>query len=151
MRFIFVDRISDLVVGRSIQTVKSVSAREDYFADHFPGMPVMPGALILECFVQSAMLMLGAADDFGSQPTVKHIRSATFRRFVRPGDQLAVRCDADDRWVVRARATVGEQTVATAVLEFERGRSLSASNPLRALYDVCRLDPNEAAAQARDA
>jgi len=151
VRFIFVDRIVDLVAGRSIQTLKNVSASEDYFADHFPGMPVMPGALILECFVQSAMLMLGAADDFRSQPTVTHIRSATFRRFVRPGDQLEVRCEADDRWAVHARANVGEQTVATAVIEFERGRSLSADNPLRSLHEVCRMDPNDLAAQVRDA
>lgn len=143
MRFVFVDRILDLVAGKSIETIKNVSASEDYFADHFPGMPIMPGALVLECFIQSAMLMFGAVDRFGTQPIVKRIRSASFRHFVRPGDRMTVRCEADEGWVVRARATVDDRSVATAVIEFERGAPLQAENPLRALYDAVRADPND--------
>lgn len=143
MRFVFVDRIVDLAPGKSIHTVKNVSASEDYFADHFPGMPIMPGALILECFIQSAMLMLGAVDGFASRPTVRRIGRAAFKHVVRPGDQLAVRCESDAQWAVQARATVGDCMVATAVMEFERQPALSADNPLRSLYDVLRRDPNE--------
>lgn len=143
MRFVFVDRILDLVAGKSIETIKNVSASEDYFADHFPGMPIMPGALVLECFIQSAMLMFGAVDRFGTQPMVKRIRSASFRHFVRPGDRMTVRCEADEEWVVRARATVDDRSVATAVIEFERGAPLQAENPLRALYDTVRADPHD--------
>lgn len=151
MRFIFVDRIADLAPGRSIRTIKSVSASEDYFVDHFPGVPIMPGALILECFIQSAMLMFGAADDFGSRPMVSRVRRASFKRFVRPGDQLMVRCDADDRWVVQASATVEGQELATAVIEFGRGSALPAENGLHSLYDVLRRDPNELAGGRSDA
>jgi 3-hydroxyacyl-[acyl-carrier-protein] dehydratase len=146
VRFVFVDRIVDLAPGKSIHTVKNVSASEDYFEDHFPGMPIMPGALILECFIQSAMLMLGAVDDFASRPAVRRIGRATFKHVVRPGDRLAVQCESDARWSVRARATVGERMVATAVMEFERRPRLSADNPLRSLFDVLRRDPGEVVA-----
>lgn len=151
MRFIFVDRIVALAPGKSIQTIKSVSASEDYFVDHFPEMPIMPGALILECFIQSAMLMFGAADDFESRPTVSRVRRASFKRFVRPGDQLIVRCEADDRWVVQASASVDGPALATAVIEFNRGPALPAANPLRSLYHALRRDPNDLAAGKSDA
>jgi len=142
MRFVLVDRVVDLAPGKSIRTLKNVSASEDYFADHFPGAPIMPGALILECFIQAAMLMLGAGDDFGHRPIVRRVRRAAFKQFVRPGDQLIVRCDADDRQVVRAAAMVGGRAVATAVIEFECVPALPGDNPMRALYEELRADPD---------
>jgi 3-hydroxyacyl-[acyl-carrier-protein] dehydratase len=147
VRFIFVDRLVEVVAGKSIFTVKNVAASEDYFADHFPRMPIMPGALILECMIQSAMLMLGAPSDFRSQPAVKRIRRAGFRHVVRPGDRLTVRCAADDGWVVHATAAVDDRTVATAIIEFERGPALPADNPLRSLHEALRMDPDELAAR----
>ena len=151
MRFIFVDRVVDLTPGKSIHTVKNVAASEDYFADHFPGMPVMPGALILECFIQSAMLMLGTVDEFASRPTVRRIGRAAFKHVVRPGDRLTVRCESDAQWVVQARATVDDRMVATATMEFERAPALPADNPLRLLYEMLRRDPNEVAAGVSNA
>lgn len=147
MRFILVDRILDLVPGRSIRTVKNVTASEDVFADHFPGVPIMPGALILESFVQSAMLMLAAADDFRSRPAVTRVRRAAFRHFVRPGDRLTVTCEADADWVVQARGTVEDRTVATAVVEFEREAAPTGDSPLRQLYAELTTDPGALAAQ----
>lgn len=140
MRFLFVDRIVDLDPGRSIQAVKNVSASEDYFVDHFPGAPIMPGALILESFIQASLLMLGAGNDFAAQPLLTRVRRAAFKRLVCPGDRMTVRCETDDRQVVRAAATVDGQPVATAILEFQRGPALPPDHPLRALYDTLRLD-----------
>ena len=140
VRFVFVDRIVELAPGRSIRAVKNVSASEDFFADHFPGAPIMPGALILETFIQAGLLMLGAADGFGSQPVVRRVRRAAFKRLVRPGDQLTIRCESDEGQTVRASAHVDGRQVATAVIEFEPGPALPADNPLRRLHDVLRLD-----------
>lgn len=150
MRFVLVDRIVDLVPGKLIQTIKNVSASEDYFADHFPGIAIMPGALILECIIQSAMLMLGAAEDFAWRPTVTCIRRAAFKHFVRPGDQLMVRCEADDCRVVRASAMVDGRSVASALIEFERGPALPADSPVRKMYEVLRIDPNDLAGRVGD-
>ena len=52
MRFAFVDRIVAAEPLRRIDTLKNVSATEDVFADHFPGYPVFPGALVVEAFAQ---------------------------------------------------------------------------------------------------
>lgn len=142
MRFVFIDRIVNLDPGKAISTIKNVSASEDYFADHFPGMPIMPGALILECFFQSAILMLGAADDFAIRPLVARVRRAAFRQFVRPGDQLTVRCEVDGRGQVQARGMVHGRTVATAVIDFARGPALPRENSLRAFYEGLCADPS---------
>ena len=48
MRFVFVDRIVAAEPLRRIDTLKNVSATEDVFADHFPGYPVFPGALVVQ-------------------------------------------------------------------------------------------------------
>ena len=56
MRFVFVDRIVELVPWRRIETLMRVSVFEDVFADHFPGYPVLPGALVLEAFTHAERL-----------------------------------------------------------------------------------------------
>jgi len=143
MRFVMVDRIVDLVPGKLIRTIKNVSSSEDYFNDHFPGLPIMPGALILECIIQSAILMLSAGEGFAYQPVVTRIPRAAFKHFVRPGDQLMVRCEAHDRGVVLSSAVVEGLPVAEVRVEIARGPDLAADNPIRRMYDALKIDPNE--------
>src|SRR3989442_13784694 len=53
---------------------------------------------------------------------------ASFRHFVRPGDQLRVRCElrsSADPWVLAATADVDGRRVATATLEY----ALEAAHP----------------------
>ena len=64
MRFVFVDRLVSAEPPRHIETLKNVSATEDVFADHFPGYPVLPGALIVEAFAQACQLLIAMSHDF---------------------------------------------------------------------------------------
>ena len=122
MRFIFVDRIMALDPGLSIETLKNVSLTEDVFDDHFPGCPILPGALIIELFTESAQLLIGLTSDFGQIGRLVRLSAASFRRLVRPGDQLRARCerrnDQEDTWILAASASVDGRRVATATLEF---------------------------------
>ncbi|HBH00736.1 MAG: hypothetical protein A2X36_02525 [Elusimicrobia bacterium GWA2_69_24] len=119
MRFVFVDRVLDLEPGRAIETIKSVSASEDVFADHFPGFPILPGALIVEAFDQAARLLIAESHGFMRGGRLVRLTRAAFRRFVRPGDQLRVRCERrGEGWTVVAGATVDGERVATATLEY---------------------------------
>jgi 3-hydroxyacyl-[acyl-carrier-protein] dehydratase len=125
LRFVFVDRILRLDPGASIDIVKNVSATEDVFDDHFPGWPVLPGALLVETFEQATQLLVAVTHDFVRVARLERVSRAAFRALVRPGDQLTVTCrrrDADRqpealRWTVAATATVAGDTVATATLE----------------------------------
>ena len=122
MRFVFVDRLVALDVGRSIETLKNVSATEDIFTDHFPGHPVFPGALIVESFEQAAQLLVAQTYGFARLGRLERLSRVAFRHLVRPGDQLVVRCERRDTdetaWTVAATARVAGRTVATALLVF---------------------------------
>jgi 3-hydroxyacyl-[acyl-carrier-protein] dehydratase len=58
MRFILLDRITEWEPGKRGSAVKSVALSEDYFDDHFPLRPVLPGVLLLEGLAQLSGLLL---------------------------------------------------------------------------------------------
>lgn len=121
MRFVFVDRIVAVEPGRSIETLRNVSATEDVFADHFPGFPILPGALIVETLGQAAELLIGMSHDWKQVGRLVRLSHASFRHFVRPGDQLRVRCElrsSAEPWVLTASADVDGRRVATATLQY---------------------------------
>ena len=122
MRFLFVDRIVVLEPGHSIETLKNVSATEDVFDDHFPGYPILPGALLVETLEQASQLLIATSHDFTRVGRLRAVRRAAFRHFVRPGDQLRVRCARttgdDGAWTVSGSADVDGRRVASAVLDF---------------------------------
>ena len=59
MLFDFVDDVLERD-GRTIVTVKRVTAADEYLRDHFPTFPVLPGVLMLESMVQAARRLLEA-------------------------------------------------------------------------------------------
>jgi 3-hydroxyacyl-[acyl-carrier-protein] dehydratase len=122
VRLVLVDRVLHLAPGRAIETIKNVSATEDVFDDHFPGCPIFPGALIVGVFEQSAEVLIAMTHAFATVGRLECLSRASFRQFVRPGDQLRVRCERVGgdarRWPVSATAHVGNALVAAAALEF---------------------------------
>ena len=134
MRFIFVDRIVGAEPGRRIETLKNVSATEDVFADHFPGYPVLPGALIVEGFAQACQLLIAMSHDFTEIGRLERLSRVAFARAVRPGDQLRIRCDrrtGDGAWALDATATVDGSRVATATLEYRLERAAPSTGARR--------------------
>ena len=59
MRWIWIDRFLEFQRGKSAKALKNLSFAEDYFAEHFPGYPVMPGTLILEGLAQTGGILVG--------------------------------------------------------------------------------------------
>ena len=87
---LLVDRVLEMEPGRRIVAVKNVSVNEPHFQGHFPGVPVMPGVLIVEAMAQAgAVLLLHDMPDRHSKLVYfTGIDEARFRRAVVPGDQL---------------------------------------------------------------
>jgi 3-hydroxyacyl-[acyl-carrier-protein] dehydratase len=85
-----VDRILDLVPGKKISAEKVVSPDEDYFRDHFPGFPVVPGVLQTEMMAQAAGKCLDAEDLGRGKAMLARIVSANFRGWVRPGSTCRI-------------------------------------------------------------
>src|SRR5947209_3161515 len=88
MRWIWIDNFESFEPGQSAVAIKNLSLAEDYFADHFPGYPVMPAALMIEGLAQTGGLLVGEADDFRDNVVLAKIPVARFHRDVMAGEQL---------------------------------------------------------------
>lgn len=116
------DAVTDHAPGRRVVAVKNVTVNEDFFQGHFPGVPLMPGVLMLESLAQVAVLLvLPPGHDAARQRAwLRGVDRAKFRRQVVPGDR--VRLDVEvvrrRRGLARVRgvAFVAEQVVFEAEL-----------------------------------
>lgn len=126
MRYFLLDRILTLQPPERATAVKCVSLADDVFADHFPGHPVMPGALLIESMAQlggvlaEATLRQKGRDHLHALLTM--VDRAKFRELVRPGDRLDVEAIGlaarDEGGQVRASVRVEGKLAAEAELTF---------------------------------
>lgn len=131
MRYLLLDRITALEPPARATAVKCVSLADDVFSDHFPGHPVMPGALVLEALAQLGGVLVEAAVRMapGQQggrgelhALLTMVDRARFRQLVRPGDRLELEalCTTarEEGGQVRGLARVEGKLVAEAELTF---------------------------------
>lgn len=95
---------------RSIQTTTQITDEMDFLRGHFPGSPVVPGAMLQEVTTQSAGILLAARfnpmekfnthDPFFNEYALGvliRVKGARFRGFVRPGDLLMTTVELMER------------------------------------------------------
>ncbi|WP_373088431.1 3-hydroxyacyl-ACP dehydratase FabZ [Sneathiella sp.] len=97
---LLVDRLINIVPGKSATGIKNVTMNEPQFQGHFPGRPIMPGVMIVESMAQTAGVLviktLGA-DSQGRHVLFMSIDNARFRRPVTPGDTMHVEVTVKQR------------------------------------------------------
>src|SRR4051812_5401227 len=103
MRFLLIDRITEIDPQKSITALKNLSLAEEYLADHFPGFPVMPGVLMLETLVQAGGWLIRQSENFANSTVMlKEARAIRYNSFVSPGNtlivQMTVRKQTDHVW-----------------------------------------------------
>lgn len=102
--FLLVDRIIDLVPGKSAAGIKNVSINEPFFSGHFPGRPIMPGVLMVEAMAQVGACAILGDDKYRHQLVylagVDHVR---FKRLAIPGDTLLISTE-----LIKLRANIGK-------------------------------------------
>lgn len=126
MRYLLLDRITELSPPERATAIKCISLSEDVFVDHFPGYPVMPGALILEALAQLGGALLEATLEsrgIGDRVAVlTMVDRAKFRHFARPGDRLLLRARGiaanEDGGQIQGQALIDEKLAAEAELTF---------------------------------
>jgi 3-hydroxyacyl-[acyl-carrier-protein] dehydratase len=138
--FLLIDRVLDLKRKERIVAIKNVTINEPFFAGHFPGLPIMPGVLIVEAIAQAggALLLTEVEDRENKVMVFTGIERAKFRRPVGPGDQLRLEVEVKGWRVVpgmtaakmQGYAFVGERRVAEAavscqLIDSSRGRASS--------------------------
>ena len=122
--FLLVDRVLACEPGKMIRALKNVTMNEPFFPGHFPGLPVMPGVLVIEAMAQTAAILsfktMGVKPDGVSVYYFVGIDNARFKKPVGPGDQLIidVRIQTTRRgiWKYSATAKVDGQVAAEADL-----------------------------------
>lgn len=122
MRFILVDEILEMEPGRRIRGTKFISPDEDYFRDHFPGFPVVPGVLLTEMMAQTAGKCLDAENPARGKSMLAKINAASFRDWVRPGETALIhgeiRTSRPQFATADCRIEIGSRLVCSAELLF---------------------------------
>lgn len=86
--FILVDEVLEMT-DSSIIAQKHVTGDEYFFAGHFPGMPVMPGVLVIEALAQAgAIVALSKPENSGKIAVFTGIDKVRIRKSVFPGDTI---------------------------------------------------------------
>ncbi len=122
---LLVDRILEISEdNKKCRGLKNVSINEPFFQGHYPGIPIMPGVLIMESMAQvGAALLMTNPKLVGKIPLIGAIENAKFRQIVRPGDQLIH--EVEILWVkghvgkMKGFATVDGKVVAEMVMLFK--------------------------------
>lgn len=88
MRWVWIDQFLEFERGTSAKATKNLSLAEDFFADHFPGYPLMPCSLMIEGLAQTGGILIGDANDFKEKVVLAKINHARFHRDVLAGETL---------------------------------------------------------------
>ncbi|HUO14069.1 MAG TPA: 3-hydroxyacyl-ACP dehydratase FabZ [Verrucomicrobiae bacterium] len=140
---LLIDRVLELKRKERIVAIKNVTINEPFFNGHFPGLPIMPGVLIVEAIAQAggALLLTEVQDRHDKVMVFTGIDKAKFRKPVSPGDQLRLEVEVKGWRAVpgltaakmQGYAYVGEKRVAEAIvscqlIESARGRGSAEGN-----------------------
>ncbi|MCS4241374.1 3-hydroxyacyl-[acyl-carrier-protein] dehydratase [Rhizobium sp. BIGb0125] len=111
-----VDKTARILKARSV-----VPAKSPVFEGHFPGMPLVPGVLLIETMAQaSGMLVLGLTD-FAAMPFLMTVDGAKMRTFVEPEAVLDIEAFLEHEGsgfaVTKAKITSGGKKVCDAQLK----------------------------------
>lgn len=91
--FLLIDRVTEVIPGKSAKGYKNLTNNEWWIPIHFPGNPNMPGCLQIEAMAQ--MLTVAILTTEGMEGKVVHgyRHAGTFHREVKPGDRLDIEAE----------------------------------------------------------
>jgi 3-hydroxyacyl-[acyl-carrier-protein] dehydratase len=114
--FLLVDEVLERTERRIVGR-KTFTGKEDFFAGHYPGYPLVPGVLLCEAAMQCGAILLAPylAEDKTKVPVVVRLGDVRFKRMVRPGETLQLEAELTERlaeaFYLKARVTVEGRVV----------------------------------------
>jgi len=133
--FLLIDRVVEFERRERLVAIKNVTVNEPFFQGHFPGVPIMPGVLVIEAMAQAgAIIMMSEIPDREKKLAVfTGIEKAKFRNQVTPGDQLRIEVDVlafrSRMGRMEARATVDGKLACQATLSCAIVPRVSGAEP----------------------
>ena len=107
--YLLIDEIES-IGEKEILTKAALSGEEFFIAGHFPGAPILPGAMMQEMTTQSAGILIAANfnpmesynthDPFFNEyalGVLVKIKSARYRGFARPGSELKIKIELKEQ------------------------------------------------------
>jgi len=119
MTTLAIEKVLWMKPGEGITACGRIPEDSEFFKDHFPGFPVLPGVLALEMLKQTAEQYLDSCEDHaGEHYFLKQIRATRFSKYLRPGDEWESR--------LRLMQVSGEETTWDAKLYYHGEVAVSA-------------------------
>ena len=120
---LLVDRVLEIDPGHRAVGIKNVTINEPFFQGHYPGIPIMPGVLIVEAMAQLSGVLIGQKlEHTGKLAVLLSLDRVKLRKPITPGDQLMMEAESvrvRSRIAhVRCRAYVSEELAAEAEVKF---------------------------------
>ena len=120
--FQMIDEVEALDLHRRVLRARSrVPEKSPVFEGHFPGMPLVPGVLLIETMAQASGFLVLAASDFAAMPFLMSVDGAKMRGFVEPGMELEIEAvlehEGSGYAVTKAKIAVDGKRVADAQLK----------------------------------
>lgn len=106
---------------KKITASGTVGREEEFFQDHFPAFPVVPGVMILEIFKRTAERYFGNRD---AAFYLREVRNVKFSNYLRPGDSWEARLEmileqnGESEW--KARLLSSDRSVCTAQFKLQK-------------------------------
>jgi 3-hydroxyacyl-[acyl-carrier-protein] dehydratase len=83
-----IEKVLWIKEGEGITACGRIPVDSEFFKDHFPGFPVLPGVLALEMLKQTAERYLASLPSgVGQHYFLRQIRATRFTKYLRPGDE----------------------------------------------------------------
>lgn len=116
-KIIYLDLENNEIIGQ-----KNVTANEQFFQGHFPGVPIMPGVLVLEAMAQTGGVLVHQKGYIGKIAVLLNVKNAKFRKPIVPGDVLTIHAKglhiSSKGGKIQAKALVEERVAVEAELSF---------------------------------
>jgi 3-hydroxyacyl-[acyl-carrier-protein] dehydratase len=126
--FSFLDAFEVTITGREGRGSKWLDPNLAFFADHFPGQPLMPGVLLIECAAQAAGALWASAlaGDAPTHFTLAQVAQFKLQHPVGPGETIETQVVLDKIFGQLAQFDV---TLRAGSTEVARGRIVLSQPP----------------------
>ncbi|MGF9691592.1 3-hydroxyacyl-ACP dehydratase FabZ family protein [Rhizobium sp. 0TCS1.26] len=120
--FQMIDRVEAIDLNAKTLKARSVvPSKSPVFEGHFPGMPLVPGVLLIETMAQASGFLVLGASGFAAMPFLMSVDGAKMRTFVEPDAVLDIEVflehEGSGYAVTKAKITVAGKRVCDAQLK----------------------------------